>query len=989
MLNTEQQKAVETIDGPVMVIAGPGTGKTQILTLRIAEILQKTDTTADSILCLTFTNAGVTAMKKRLRAHIGNEAEKVTVKTFHSFAEGVVKEFYGALGFTEAPEFLDDTSTILLIDEILEQQTWQYLRPRSNKTMYVGDIKSLISLLKRDRYTPALLREEIVKDIAMLRNDPASISSRGESKGLLKKEVLTKIESLERTLELADFYTQYETIKRERGFCDFNDILEYLVQLVEVSEDVAFAMRERYLYVLVDEHQDSSGVQNEFLSQVWADQETQNIFVVGDDRQLIYGFGGASLSYFEGFKKTFPSAVCITLLQNYRSTQSILDVADTLLASTMASGALQSNSAEAVHPVQLIAADYERDEIIAAGLAMKERILQGIPAQECALLVPKNSQVQRAVDILRGMGIAVAAHDSLVLFDQTEAESMMTILRAIASPFSLLAIGQLIVDPIVGIPALTAQRFLFEHDTRKLTVDTLLTAEERGVSDGVLFTELGKKIQALSVLAQTQAAYYILQEISQVFFITDTISHETMLRRVEIVRGFLHLVEHYTQRDHTMTLEQCIVHIDRFIAYGEKVTIPLLTAHGGVQVMTLHASKGLEFSFVWVAHCTEKGLAGKRPSKFTLPQSIRTALESQDEQEHKRKLYVAITRAKQFCTISYPVYTYKGDAEQLALCVSDLPDALLEKKTAQDTEAMITAVNPLLYLGANTDGTQEREQKVFDIAALTAFVSEQYHTRKLSVTMLNNFFSCPWQWYFRNFIQLPEPQSESLGFGNVVHNTIEAVLKLRTEGRSLSEVSLESIIAAMLDKNAIYTPTLRATFTADALRAVQYFLQHEYTTLADTYKTEQSLSVHNAETPDLTITGKIDLVEYLDDATVLVTDFKTGTTRKKTEIEKITSDGRLSDYMRQLAMYSFLLQQHSRGIVSVERSRLCFLEEEGSTDRLYSTHISDETVNHLLADIKEYDTRLKDGSWVAMACGYKGWGANDTCPYCARAAMYR
>ena len=990
-LNAEQKKAVQATEGPVMVIAGPGTGKTQILALRIANILQKGLAGPDGIVCLTFTNAGVQAMKRRLRSYIGPEAEKVTVKTFHSFAEGIVREFYAALDLKEPPELLDGLGTIVLLDELLESHPWKQLRPRGNKTMYVGAIKSTISLLKRDRHSPAQLKGEIEKELVALRDDPASISTRGESKGQLKKDVLTKMQSLERTKELADFYEKYEALKKERGVCDFNDILEYLVRLVETSEDTAATIRERYLYALIDEHQDSSGVQNEFLAQVWQGQETQNVFVVGDDRQLIYGFGGASLSYFEGFRQTFPEAQCITLVQNYRSTQPILTLADTLLSSSMAHGTLESNSSKSIHAVRLVAAEYERDEIIAAGLEIRKHLAEGIPAEECAILVPKNAQVRNAVDILRGMGIPVSAHDSMQLFDQPESASIMAMLRCVAEPFSSVALCAVIADPLFGIAPLAAQRFLFEHDARTLTIDSLHAAGDE-------FAALGATIHGLIDASREQPVSVVLQMLADTALIVPATSHEVLVRRIEIVRGFLHLIARYDEHNARMTLEQFIAHTDRLLEYGEKIPVPLLQSHHGVQVMTLHASKGLEYSVVWVAHLTERGLAGKRASSFVLPQPIRASIESQDEQEHKRTLYVAITRAKQFCTLSYPLYGYDGSEQELARCIGELPEGALENIGAHDTEQAILAADPTLYVGkasrtASSDG-EDAQGIIADTNALAAYVAEHYAVRKVSVTMLNTFFSCPWEWYFRSFLQLPEPRNESLSFGSVVHQSIESFLKLPEEERAFacdSEDALRTIVADRLDKNKIVTPALRERCAREALEALQQFIAREYQTLAKQYRVEESLQVHDADHPDLSITGKIDLMEYEDDDTgvVFVTDFKTGKTRTASDIQKPGPDGRMSDYLRQLTMYSYLLERRHHDAIRVGHSQLCFLQELDGKSRAYVTSIGSEQIALLKKDLADYDDALAQGTWVAMPCHYKGWGVGDTCPYCKRSEMYK
>lgn len=214
-LNKEQKLAVNSIDGPVMVVAGPGTGKTQILALRIANILKQPDHLADEILCLTFTNSGVKAMKNRLHEYIGNDADKVRISTFHSFGIELIEKNYQNIGFKTMPELLSDDKAVFLVDDILQNNDWEHLRPRTNPVMYFNDLKHLISILKRERLGYKEFLSFVESDIKNLKNNPESISSRGETKGQLKKEIKTKIESLERTREVVDFYKLYEEKKKK------------------------------------------------------------------------------------------------------------------------------------------------------------------------------------------------------------------------------------------------------------------------------------------------------------------------------------------------------------------------------------------------------------------------------------------------------------------------------------------------------------------------------------------------------------------------------------------------------------------------------------------------------------------------------------------------------------------------------------------------------------------------------------------------------
>src|SRR3989344_4660839 len=198
-LNPAQREAVDAIEGPVMVVAGPGTGKTQILAIRIGNILRKTDIGADGVLCLTFTNSAVRAMRERLHKYIGGEVSKVNISTFHKFSSEIIYEYYSVAGFDTAPKVLEDAESVSICDSILRENEWKHIRPRGDIGRHFKELKSLISLLKRERMAPGNFMKEIEKEIVKIKKDPDSISTRGENKGKIKKEFITKLESLERT----------------------------------------------------------------------------------------------------------------------------------------------------------------------------------------------------------------------------------------------------------------------------------------------------------------------------------------------------------------------------------------------------------------------------------------------------------------------------------------------------------------------------------------------------------------------------------------------------------------------------------------------------------------------------------------------------------------------------------------------------------------------------------------------------------------------
>ena len=963
-LNKAQKEAVDTIEGPVMVVAGPGTGKTQILALRIANILQKTDYGSGSILCLTFTNSAVRAMRERLQKYIGAEASKVAISTFHSFGMDMLDQYHMVLGLSEKPELLDEKEAITLTDEILQGHEWQTLRPRSDPARHFRDLKSLLSFLKKERITPEDFERETELEIKNITKDPENISSRGESKGKLKKEAEKKIESLSRTLEAVKFYGLYEAAKKDRNLFDFDDILESLVRMVEESNEVKDHIKENFLYILIDEHQDSSGIQNEFLEKVWGKEEKPNIFVVGDDRQLIYGFGGASLEYFENFKHAFGKAKLITLLENYRSTQKILDSAHLLLESSIVKGKLKSNHPED-HAVRLVEAYYPHDEIIFSAFQIKEKIKKGHDANDMAILVPKNRQVESAVNILRGMGIPVAGGESMDFFDVPEAVSFLRVLKILADPSNGPAFAASFFDKLSGISPFKAHEFLKKNNMREFSL--LAVAEERNnlfesESEG---NNWSKKLKSW-LEASNDSLYPFIQKVGSEFLLETAGNHQELVSRIEVLRTVLHLALHEIEKNPKITLAHFLTFVDRIASYGEKIPLAIFAPNEGVKVLTLHGSKGLEFDYVWIAHMDERSFAGAKRDGFSLPVSLKAKVEKKDELTQRRELYVAMTRAKRFCTISYALKSYTGGEQELAGIVADLSKNL-EKQLADETEKIILKNDPKAYVAHDPKDEKKESIKLEKLAKL---VAKDYEGRKVSVSLLNNFFECPWKWYFRNLLQLPEPKNESLEFGNAIHFAIDRILKLK-------KIPSEKELMDMTNDNK------------EILKVVSAWVKNRLPEIAPNRENEQSVSLHDGRFPHLSIYGKIDLIEKLDTNNIRVTDFKTGGVRKKSDIEKLDEEGRLSGYLRQLAMYSYLIKQSPKWKTDVRESRLEFVEAKNPAETFYDTVISDEEIEAIVKDITDYDRLVKEGEWLTRPCNYNSYGKNTECEYCQMAKIYR
>lgn len=980
-LNKRQKEAVDSIDGPVMVVAGPGTGKTQVLSLRIGNILKKTDTPAESILCLTFTNSGVEAMKNRLEKYIGSTGLVVKVATFHSFCMEIIEKYHELLDFELMPTIMGDEEPSFLIDDILNNNEWEYFSSTNSKISFFNDIKQLISLLKRERISPGDFVSFLDAEIKDIESNPDNISSRGQTKGELKQAFVKRINSLEKTREVIKIYELYEDQKRKLSMIDYDDVLENAVYLVENFEEVKNDIRENYLYVLVDEHQDSSGIQNSFLKAVWKDTENPNIFVVGDDRQLIYGFSGANSSYFEEFSHVFGKAKLIFLNENYRSTSPILLLADELLSSSISKEKLNSNKLgdEKILLNQYV---YPRDEIIGAGLYFKDKIQSGLNPNECAILVSKNSQVKNAINILKQMGLPVADAGNISLFKEKDADALRIVLKVISNPFDFVSISKSILDKTSGVDIYTAYEFLKKNKNKELTLKDLSLDNEDDFSKNLnkkdKIKEWGSRLEKWIKDFESEPLSNAINILGNELLINEAASNKELIKRVEIVRSFIHLAISFENKNKHSNLASFVQYLDRLDLYNANVAFATFGQGDGVRVMTLHKSKGLEFEAVWIAHVNEETLLKEKNSGISLPEKIREFKDKKTIEEVKRELYVAITRAKSSCVISYADKNYNGVGMNLVSIIKDMSDVHFQKKTKDDTESELLSVGPDVYTKI-----QKPDFNKQDLDDVKKIVKDNYPSLKVSVSMLNNFFECPWKWYFRNFLQVPEIKSKHLSLGSVVHGVIDFILKSPDLPDS---ASLENKIDKEIEKENIEDASLSKNIKKDAQVIVSNWIQNYYNLISKDRRSEWAISFADPDFPKLTMFGKIDLAEGVENGNIYVTDFKTGSSKTKNIIEKIDEDGRMSGLLRQLTMYSYLLNNDKRKY-EVSDSRLLFLEEESSEkNSVYSTHIDQDKINLLKKDIRDYEQSLIDGSFVDMDCNVNTFGQNvDECEYCKMA----
>ena len=304
-LNDEQRLAVDTIHGPVMVIAGPGTGKTEVLTVRIANILRKTKTPPEKILALTFTESGVAAMRRRLAELVQGDAYRVTISTFHGFANGVIRDYPDHFSHIIGSTNITEIDQVQIMEQLLDNLKLDLLRPFGDRYYYLRNILAAVNELKRQGVSPGDFTKIAADEKKSFYANPDLMNQSGKYEGKMKTKYASAARHVEKNIELAVVYAAYQVALRKAQQYDYSDMIMEVMVALERDSDLLRVLQDAYDYFLVDEHQDTNDAQNRIMELIAGGREEPNLFVVGDEKQAIFRFQGASLENFHYFKDRY------------------------------------------------------------------------------------------------------------------------------------------------------------------------------------------------------------------------------------------------------------------------------------------------------------------------------------------------------------------------------------------------------------------------------------------------------------------------------------------------------------------------------------------------------------------------------------------------------------------------------------------------------------------------------------------------------------
>ncbi|OHB04794.1 MAG: hypothetical protein A2920_00015 [Candidatus Zambryskibacteria bacterium RIFCSPLOWO2_01_FULL_43_17] len=977
-LNPEQKSAVDTIEGPVMVIAGPGTGKTSILTLRIANILARTDTPANGILALTFTESGVNAMRKKLVSYIGAQAYRIHIYTFHGFAQEIISKFPEYFPKVIGGSVASDSEKFALIEKEILEGEYDIVRPYGKPTLYVNKALRAISDLKRDGVSPSDFEVLLKSEEEKVLNAEDLKHEKGRFKGNVKSIYAETLRNNAKNKELARLYANYEKALREKNLYDYDDMLLELVRALKGNEDLLRTLQEEYLYILADEHQDANNSQNAVLELLSGFHDNPNLFIVGDEKQAIYRFQGASLENFLYFQKKFPEAVVIFLDKNYRSTQKILDASHALMSQNAPDPEmrprLQSANKDEIREKAMSLVLYESEDDEREGVAeqIKTEIESGVPPEEIVVLVRTNAEVNHMSRALAGFNVPYTQFSDNNVLSDSDIAKLILLLRAVVYPENDEFLGAALFIDFLGLHPVDAVKInRFAKEKRLSPLEVISNGQLPEVSNPEALRVLSERFNKWMLHANNESALdSFLAIVAETKFQEYLLNKRESLEKVEKLAKLYDEIKVFLTSRKDATLKDFVVSLDTLLKHGGSISFSG-RAFGtkGVSIMTAHKSKGLEWRQVYVVNVADR-IWGKRRGVggFHLPEPLGSGEDSERDEDERRLFYVALTRAKENVYLSYAKVDANGKDRLASQFVEELPKDLIEVtegKTYSPSERLSRAQNEQELI----------TRTVFD----KKYLRDVFLDQGLNTTAFNNYIECPWKYFFKNLVRLPDAPEPYLHFGNAVHSALKALSDAKREGKRFEVHDFLAVFERDLARRPLSVSDLEKALEKGRKKLPIYFNArvdgwHE-NTLCEYDIADASIKLHSGEI--LTLRGRLDKLEILSGNEVNVVDYKTGRPKTRNEIlgKTKSSDGNIK---RQLDFYRLLLELHADGKYEMISGDVDFIEAD-EKGKLRKEHFE---ITHADAENLSQEILRVAKEIVNFEFWNKGCGEKD-CEYCS------
>lgn len=948
-LNPEQKKAIEHGNGPLLIIAGAGTGKTTVITERIKYLIVEKNISPSSILALTFTDKASYEMQERVDILLPYGYTNLWINTFHAFCDRILRDEAHNIGLDIGYKLMSESESVLFLRTNIFNLGLKLFKPYGNPTKFLDALLTHFSRLSDEDVTP----DEYVK--------------------WAKRQTTEK----EQYTELANAYKKYNELKIAESVMDFSDLISNTLKLFRTRKNILNRYQKQFKFILVDEFQDTNYAQNELAILLAGDD--QNITVVADDDQSIYRFRGAAVSNVLQFKKNFPNAAIITLIDNYRSTQVILDAAYQLIQNNnpnrlevveKINKKLKSHSIASKKEIRFIHENRVEDEADVIAREIADLTKKSYEYRDIAVLVRANNHAQTMTTALQRHRIPYQFLGPGYLFQQEEVKDLIAYLTFLTNLSDSVSLFRVLSMDVFGIPYIDLNYLLNFAKKKNLTLFETLT----NTNQTFLKPETQEKLQNFKRMAERhleksrhenagQILYYFLvdSKLFETLNQTDSMKDE---RRVQNIAKFFDRVHNFEMERPGSNIFKLIEWLTLMFQLGDSPTAEDIDIRdrNAVNILTVHSSKGLEFKVVFLVNLvSERFPTRERADKIPLPEviikeKIKPGTDFHLEEE-RRLFYVGMTRAKELLYFTAADLYGTGKREKkLSPFIYEAVPKLKEKMGQTESVQQLSLESVLAPY----------EEQIEDKEDLPAGRQEKI-PHKLSYITYSNlqmFDICPLHYKAKVIFNIPTPTAAVQSFGISIHNTLYRFYTLVQDGTNPTRNYLQDILKKEWLSDGYTNKKHEEERFTQGRRILDEFYKSEGKNPQKPLALE--LPVSFILKNGVKVFGKIDRVDKLG-AGIEIIDYKTGEDNPKAE----------KSHKLQLAMYALaatrvkdpLLERKPEDItVSIQ-----FLE--GNTKKSMSftgedlEKLEDELIERI-TEIEQSDFKCS-GSILCKNCEYK------------------
>ncbi len=1007
LLNKEQKESVMQTEGPVMVIAGPGTGKTEMLAARIANILKSSEAGAlpHNILCLTYTDAGRIAMRKRLLEFIGSDAHKVNIHTYHSFCNEVIQQNLDYFGKKNL-QHISDLEKVSFLEKIVDSFSPSHTLFKSSGYFEAVRLKRLFETMKSENWDIITVEKAIDDYLSDLPNREEFLYKRksGEfNKGDLNlRKFNIEKEKMDQLRVAVKEFPKYKKNLEDSERYDYQDMILWVIKAFKENENILARYQEQFLYILVDEYQDTNGSQNEVLNLLINYWEEPNIFIVGDDDQSIFRFQGANLRNIMSFYHKYQNSVkTIVITKNYRSSQSILDTAQVLI---------ERNSERLVSEIPNLEKTLIAENIKVKDSNIKPKFIEyyniaheeagilqeieklyneDVDLNEVAVIYKNHKQAQNIIKLLEQKKIPLSVKESTDVLELPFTEKILNILSYISAEIETPNSGENLLFQIMHYDffeisprdiavIFTKKKQLNKQNEENLALREFLSKEdilnEMNIETKGAVQKFEKNINNwiqgyFNVTLQEQ----IEKIITQGGILSYIMNSNDKIWLMRVLTTLFNFVKEESTKNPNITIKSFLKTIEQMKDHGISMPLSKLTfAKNGVNFVTAHSSKGLEFKYVFIIGVNKDiwDSENKGFYQYTFPDTLTLSNTGDFLEENRRLFFVALTRAKESLTVSYSAKNSNDKDLEQSQFISEIIDSLdqeIEKKNLNDND--ILKYHEMLF-----SEYEKKDNEFFD----KEYINELLKDYRMNTTHLNKYLKCPITFYFESLLKVPSAMNEHTSFGTAIHYSLEKFFKDAKENNYFPEKeSIYKYFVQSMNYN-------KASFTPEQFkRKMEYgaeVLNDFYDNYIDSWNLNVKLEygVSNISIDGVPVSGQIDKIEFINNNNdINVIDYKTGKYRKEKLKRPDEKDLLGGDYWRQLVFYKILIDNDPMKNWNTVSGEIDFVEKDS-----YSKEFKKEQILITAEDEEIVKNQIRDVYKKIMNHEFNRGCNEDDCRWC-------